>query len=316
MNFERTELLIGTENAAKLAESSVIVFGVGGVGGYAAEVFARCGIGKITLVDFDVVDKSNINRQIIALNSTVGKSKAEVLKERILDINPTCAVTAICKKADKENIYELLNLSSQTPRQAAACHPSILEGNNAGLNTKMSDEGAEAGTLQLPPKSALIRADARASLGIMKGHPARAADNNAGAKGYRPLTLSPIPLAGGGLGVGTFNYVIDAIDSVEDKAYLIKACKDAGLKVISALGAGNRYKGVPQFEVTDIFKTENDPLAKVMRKKLKELGVDAAKVVYTKQPADRTGKPVGSIVYYPAICGLTIASVVINEILK
>ena len=304
MNFERTELLIGTENAAKLAESSVIVFGVGGVGGYAAEVFARCGIGKITLVDFDVVDKSNINRQIIALNSTVGKSKAEVLKERILDINPTCAVTAICKKADKENIYELLNLSSQTPRQAAAA---------VGQNCC---EGAEAGTLQLPPKSALIRADARASLGIMKGHPARAADNNAGAKGYRPLTLSPIPLAGGGLGVGTFNYVIDAIDSVEDKAYLIKACKDAGLKVISALGAGNRYKGVPQFEVTDIFKTENDPLAKVMRKKLKELGVDAAKVVYTKQPADRTGKPVGSIVYYPAICGLTIASVVINEILK
>lgn len=90
--FSRTAQLLGNENVEKLFDKHVIVFGVGGVGGYVVEVFARSGVGKISIVDNDVVNESNINRQIIALHSTVGMQKVEVLKNRILDINPECQV--------------------------------------------------------------------------------------------------------------------------------------------------------------------------------------------------------------------------------
>lgn len=90
--FCRTAQLLGNENVEKLFDKHVIVFGVGGVGGYVVEALARSGIGKISIVDNDVVNESNINRQIIALHSTVGMQKVEVLKNRILDINPECKV--------------------------------------------------------------------------------------------------------------------------------------------------------------------------------------------------------------------------------
>lgn len=92
--FERTELLIGEESLKLLAGSSVALFGVGGVGSYVAEALARCGVGGLMLVDNDTVSESNINRQLIALHSTVGSRKTAVMKERILDINPNCSVTA------------------------------------------------------------------------------------------------------------------------------------------------------------------------------------------------------------------------------
>lgn len=90
--FSRTAQLLGNENVEKLFDKHVIVFGVGGVGGYVVEALSRSGIGKISIVDNDVVNESNINRQIIALHSTVGMQKVEVLKNRILDINPECQV--------------------------------------------------------------------------------------------------------------------------------------------------------------------------------------------------------------------------------
>ena len=90
--FSRTEALLGKESMDRLARSRVIVFGVGGVGGYIVEALARSGVGEIDIVDKDVVDESNINRQIIALGSTVGKLKVDVAKERILEINPECKV--------------------------------------------------------------------------------------------------------------------------------------------------------------------------------------------------------------------------------
>lgn len=86
--FERTSLLIGEENIKKLNNSHVIVFGIGGVGSYTVEALTRAGVGNLTIVDFDTVDETNINRQIIALHSTIGKKKVNVAKERILDINP------------------------------------------------------------------------------------------------------------------------------------------------------------------------------------------------------------------------------------
>lgn len=101
--FSRLELLIGN-NLEKLKKSNIIVFGVGGVGGYATEMLVRSGIGSITLVDYDIVDITNKNRQIIALDSTIGKNKVDVWKERLLDINKDCKITAINDKLTKDNI--------------------------------------------------------------------------------------------------------------------------------------------------------------------------------------------------------------------
>lgn len=108
--FSRTERLIGEDALRKLQNSNIIIFGLGGVGSYTAEALARSGIGKMTVVDKDTVDITNINRQLYALHSTVGKPKAEVAKARILDINPECEITAIQKMYLPENAEEF-NLS-------------------------------------------------------------------------------------------------------------------------------------------------------------------------------------------------------------
>lgn len=108
--FSRTERLIGEDALRKLQNSNIIIFGLGGVGSYTAEALARSGIGKMTVVDKDTVDITNINRQLYALRSTVGKPKAEVSKARILDINPECEITAIQKMYLPEN-SEDFNLS-------------------------------------------------------------------------------------------------------------------------------------------------------------------------------------------------------------
>ncbi len=106
--FTRFSMLVGEEGIEKLKNSNVIIFGIGGVGSYVVESFARSGIGNITMVDFDEISESNINRQLHALHSTVGKSKAEVMKERILDINPECNIN-IKKELLFENVEEIFN---------------------------------------------------------------------------------------------------------------------------------------------------------------------------------------------------------------
>ena len=100
---QRTEILIGSENVKKLEDSSVLVFGVGGVGSYCVEALARAGIGSFTLFDGDVVSQSNINRQLIALHSTCGKPKCQAAKERILDINPEAKVDVVNEFYTAEN---------------------------------------------------------------------------------------------------------------------------------------------------------------------------------------------------------------------
>lgn len=102
--YEKTEMLIGEENLNKLKNSGVIVFGLGGVGGYVTEALARTGVGRIGIVDHDRVDVTNINRQIIALHSTVGRYKADVFSERISDINEQIMVTEVKEKLTDENI--------------------------------------------------------------------------------------------------------------------------------------------------------------------------------------------------------------------
>lgn len=104
--FLRSEMILGNNSTQKLADKNIILFGLGGVGSYVAEALARSGIGKITLVDNDVVSQTNINRQLCALHSTVGKPKVEVIKDRILDINPDCKVTCLQKFYLPENSDE------------------------------------------------------------------------------------------------------------------------------------------------------------------------------------------------------------------
>ena len=108
-NLERFEKLIGSEGIKKLSSTSVLVIGVGGVGGYAVEVLARSGIGKIVVVDHDIIDVTNLNRQIISLNSNIGRDKVEVIKERINDINPNIEVVSLKVFATADNVKELLN---------------------------------------------------------------------------------------------------------------------------------------------------------------------------------------------------------------
>lgn len=221
--FTRTQLLIGKENLNKIKNSKIIVFGVGGVGGYVCEMLVRAGVNNLTIVDFDKVDKTNLNRQIIALNSTIGKFKVDVMKQRLLDINPKLNITVFNEMYTPEN------------------------------SNKFFKED--------------------------------------------------------------YDFVIDAIDMVSSKVHLIKSAKDNHLNIVSAMGAGNRYE-VPNFVVEDIFKTHNDGLAKVMRKKLKEQGIENLNVVYTSQDSYSFEGQVGSISYFPAMCGCVIAAFVVNEIIK
>lgn len=231
-NFKtRTGLIVGNDGLEKLQNSNVIVFGVGGVGSFAAEAIARAGVGRLTIVDFDDVDITNINRQLPALHSTVGRDKVDVMKERILDINPNIQITAINDKYSAETSDKIL------------CED--------------------------------------------------------------------------------YDYVVDAIDMVTSKIHLIETCYKKNLKIVSSMGMGNKLDPT-KIVVTDIHKTEMCPLAKVMRKELRDRKVKKLKVVYsTEQPAPlkekiMNGKKVtpGSISFVPSVGGLIIASVVINDLIK
>ena len=227
--FSRAELLLGEEALHKLRSARVALFGIGGVGSFAAEALARGGVGHITLVDGDTVSITNINRQLIALHSTVGKEKTAVMAERIADISPETEVET---------------------------YPVVYGAENRDL-----------------------------------------------------------------LDFSTYDYVIDAIDTVTSKLILIEEAKKAGVPVISCMGTGNKFHP-ERFEVTDISKTSVCPLAKIMRKELKVRGIKNVKVVYSKEepqkPAEspETGKRQipGSLSFMPPVAGLLLAGEVIRHI--
>ena len=230
--FHRTELLLGKEAMEKLKRSRVAVFGIGGVGGHVVEALARSGVGALDLVDSDVVDITNLNRQIIATHSTVGRPKAEVAKERVLDIAPDCEVRT----------YRMFFLPETKDR----------------------------------------------------------------------------------FDFSSYDYVVDAIDTVAGKTELIRCAVEAGVPVISSMGAGNKMEA-SMLEVADISKTSVCPLARVMRKKLKEIGIDRLKVVYSKEkpitpiygedPDLKGDRPApGSNAFVPAAAGLIIAGEVIKDL--
>ena len=233
--FARTELLIGREGVAKLAGSTVAIFGVGGVGSYVVEALARSGIGKLVLIDHDTVSLTNINRQLPALESTIGLAKVEAMRQRILDINPDCQVEAIQQFYDKTQ------------------------------------------------SEALIRAE--------------------------------------------YTYIVDAIDSITAKVDLIVTAMDKKIPIISSMGAGNKLDPT-QFKVTDISKTHVCPMAKAVRKILRERGVaKGLKVVFSTEipltPLEPYGEEAGgrrqvtgSMSFVPSVAGLFLASAVVNDILK
>lgn len=226
--FSRTELLIGKENVEKLNKSKVAVFGIGGVGSYVVEGLARAGVGKFVLIDKDKVDITNLNRQIIATHKTVGKSKVEVSKERIIDINPNAEV----------EIYEEFFMPE--------------------------------------------------SEGILDE---------------------------------TVDYIVDAVDTVTAKIELVIRADKLNIPIISSMGTGNKLDPT-RFEVTDIYKTEVCPLAKVMRKELKQRGIKKLKVVYSKeepvkamQKEEGKKQPPASISFVPSVAGLIIAGEVIKDLI-
>lgn len=224
MSFDDRTKLLFDEKLEILKQSSILIVGIGGVGGYVAETMARTGIGKITLIDFDTITESNINRQIIALNSSIGKFKVDEMKRRILDINQNCNVDAHAVRLDKSNISHLV--------------------------------------------------------------------------------------------CDDYDYVMDAIDSVCDKVQLIKFCHDKDIKIISAMGAGNR-KSIPNYTVCDIYKTYNDGLARVLRKQLRDCDVDSHLVVCSNEQSEISNNAeIGSVMYHPAMCGLVMSAFVINQLIK
>ena len=244
--FSRTELLLGKEAMEKLEKASVAVFGIGGVGSYCVEALVRSGIGRIDLVDDDLVCLTNINRQLPATRKTVGKPKVAVMRERMLDINPKV------QGADFQMFYTVQN-----------------------------------------------------------------ADD---------FDLSP------------YDYVVDAIDTVSAKLKLVEKAYEAGVKVISCMGAGNKLDPT-RFEVADINKTSVCPLARVMRTELRKRNIPSLKVVYSKEEARepieteetsckhhcvcppetkrtctiRRQVP-GSISFVPSVAGLILAGEVIKDI--
>lgn len=223
--LNRTEMLIGSEALKVLGNSHVAVFGIGGVGGSAVEALARAGIGKLTLVDKDIVDESNINRQVIATYDTIGMDKIEVAKKRVLSICPECTV----------DVYKHFVLPGQ-----------------------FGDIGD----------------------------------------------------------FSRFDYVIDAIDNVSGKIAIIVAAKDAGVPVISAMGAGNKMDP-EKFSIDDISKTKVCPLAKIMRKKIRDVGIkDVAALYSTEEPIKTGSKTPGSMSYIPPLAGLMIGGYVIQDLIK
>ena len=226
--FCRTERLLGAAAVEKLLQSRVAVFGIGGVGGHAAEALVRSGIGALDIVDDDEVALSNINRQIIALHSTVGMPKTEAAAERFLDINPNLRL----KK----------------------------------FQLRLSEETA------------------------------------------------------GEFDFSAYDYVIDAIDDVRAKVLLAVKCKEIGTPLISSMGAGNKVDPT-KFQVADIYKTSVCPLARVMRRELKQRGIEHLKVVFsTELPAAPTkeGERVvpASCAFVPSVAGLIIASEVVKDIVN
>ena len=219
--FERLITLIGEDNVNKLKKANVLIVGLGGVGGYALETLVRSGIYNLTIVDGDIVELSNLNRQIISKRDVIGSPKALVAQARTLEINPDVNLKVINEFISEDN-FSLLNIDS-------------------------------------------------------------------------------------------FDYVIDACDDLNLKLLLIKNADK--YKLISSMGTANKMD-MTRFKITTVDKTSYDPLAKIIRKKIKEEKIRTKfKVVSSDEKVIKNGTKLGTIAYMPAVSGLLCASYVINDII-
>lgn len=220
--FSRLELLIGEEAVASFSCKTVLILGLGGVGGYVAEALARSGIGKLILVDADVIDITNINRQLIALGSTVGKKKVELWKQRIYDINPSCEVLTIDSFITPENGEVLFNHS--------------------------------------------------------------------------------------------IDFFVDACDTVATKKYVLKKCLALKIPFLSCMGTAKRMDP-SKLQIADLKKTYNDPLARILRKFVKDEGITGKIPVLFSTEVAMPIKELGSTAFVPSSAGLLIASYVVRSLL-
>ena len=229
--FERTELLLGKTAMAALQGKHVIVFGVGGVGGWCAESLVRSGIGKITIVDSDCVATSNINRQLVATTKTIGMPKVEVLKNRLLEINPYVQINAIqrfyCEESADDFVFD------------------------------------------------------------------------------------------------DYDYVVDAIDSLKDKALLILRACESKATLFSSMGAALK-SDLKRISVTEFWKVKGCPLAAALRRRFKQnkqFPKRKFKCVYSDEVLKNKGKSTGekangTLVYATAVFGFTLASLVVQYVLS
>lgn len=224
--YQRTQALLGEDAVEKLKNAKVLLCGLGGVGGFTCEALARAGVGTLGLCDMDRVDPTNCNRQILALQSTIGKLKADVAEARVRDINPDVQLRKFALRIDEKTI-EALDIPS-------------------------------------------------------------------------------------------WDYIADCIDDVDAKVLLIKKARKAGVPILCSMGTGNKLDA-SAFKVTNIKKTEQDRLAKVMRRRLREEGIDeGVTVVYSPEPpvTDIQNGIIPSISFMPATAGLRIAGEIIQNLIK
>lgn len=219
--LNRLEILIGHDDIQTLTKKSVFILGIGGVGGYVCEALARSGVGRLVLVDSDIIDVTNINRQIIALHSTVGRKKVEVMKERILDINPDCEVEA----------YDMF------------------------LDNDLS-------------------------------------------------ILDKVDV----------DFVVDCCDTVSTKKNIISYCTTRNMSFITCLGTAKKFNP-SLLEITDLSKTYNDPLARILRKYVKDSHIISKIPVCFSSELPADVKELGSTAFVPSSAGLLIASYVICNLL-
>ena len=223
--FNRFTMMLSNEEVEKLFSARIIVFGIGGVGGALAQMLVRSGIQTIGIVDFDIVDTTNINRQLVANVNNIGKLKVDEFEKQIKEINPKVKVIKFPFRLDEKNIQDI--------------------------------------------------------------------------------------------DFSIFEYIVDCIDDINAKKLLIKKAQELNKPILCAMGAGNRYKEVPQFEVVDISKTSYDKLAKIIRKFCVEERINKLQVCYTKQkPLKFDCKTIGSVVYYPVSMACAMCAKIINDIMK
>ncbi|MDD2409229.1 MAG: ThiF family adenylyltransferase [Bacilli bacterium] len=221
--FERMISLIGRDKFSKLQTTNVLVVGIGGVGGYALEALARSGIMNISIIDYDKIEITNLNRQIITSNDNIGLNKVDVAKERVIKINPDIKITIFNKSLNKDNI------------------DFILE--------------------------------------------------------------------------NKYDYIIDACDTIDTKVLIIEKSLKYKFKLISCMGTANKTNQA-LLSITELSKTSNDPIAKILRKKIKTLKINKKIYVVSSTEMPIANKILGTNSYIPGIAGLLCASYVINDITK